>query len=99
QAGQPQSAAGLGTEGAQLPARFDTAGASPADRADIAWNIVYIGAYLPAGAEAITVTAAGVQVYRDLVATHPDNPAYLKNLAWAEENLAAREAAAAAVSG
>ncbi|OFI38236.1 hypothetical protein BIU82_18460, partial [Arthrobacter sp. SW1] len=51
QAGQPQSAAGLGTEGAQLPARFDTAGASPADRADIAWNIVYIGAYLPAGAE------------------------------------------------
>ncbi|WP_330252847.1 hypothetical protein OG874_43550 [Nocardia sp. NBC_00565] len=89
-AGHPHDADGLGTEAAQLPPRFDTTAATPKIRADVASNLVYIGAYLPAGNEAVTVTTAGVQIYRQLIATFPDNADYTGSLSWALHNLTAR---------
>ncbi|RDI65567.1 D-arabinono-1,4-lactone oxidase [Nocardia pseudobrasiliensis] len=89
-AGNPQGAAGLGHEAARLPERFVTTGAAENVRADVASNLVYVGAYLAAGQEAVDVTAAGVAVYRDLHAAFPDNFAYLDSLSWALHNLVAR---------
>ncbi|GAA5108520.1 hypothetical protein [Nocardia iowensis] len=95
-AGHPHGAVGLGTEAAQLTARFDTTHADHLTRASVASNLVYIGAYLPAGNEAVEVTATAVRIYQALTAAHPENPDYPVNLAWAQQNLAARVAAAGA---
>ncbi len=61
------------------------AAAADTDQLDVAGNLVYIGAYLRPGDEAVRVTAAAVDVYRSL----GDD-----RLSWAVQNLTSRYAAA-----